>query len=41
MARTTPLDPPLDSPPDDDRPLYGRIAALLLDELRDGTSRAV
>ncbi|GAA3113902.1 GntR family transcriptional regulator [Streptomyces echinatus] len=37
MARTTPLDPPLDSPPDDDRPLYGRIAALLLDELRDGT----
>ncbi|WP_416520166.1 GntR family transcriptional regulator [Streptomyces achromogenes] len=33
MARTTPNDPP----PVDGRPLYGRIAALLLDELRDGT----
>ncbi|MFF9020389.1 GntR family transcriptional regulator [Streptomyces eurythermus] len=33
MARTTPNDPP----PADGRPLYGRIAALLLGELRDGT----
>ncbi|MFI9803682.1 GntR family transcriptional regulator [Streptomyces sp. NPDC052301] len=33
MARTTPHDPP----ESDDRPLYGRVAALLLDELRDGT----
>ncbi|MFB0614652.1 GntR family transcriptional regulator [Streptomyces sp. AGS-58] len=33
MARTTPHDPP----PSDGRPLYGRIAALLLEELRDGT----
>ncbi|MEU4932501.1 GntR family transcriptional regulator [Streptomyces yokosukanensis] len=33
MARTTPHEPA----PSDDRPLYGRIAALLLDELRDGT----
>ncbi|MGW2034106.1 MULTISPECIES: GntR family transcriptional regulator [Streptomyces] len=32
MARTTPHDPPTG----DDRPLYGRIAALLLDELRAG-----
>ncbi|MEV5875471.1 GntR family transcriptional regulator [Streptomyces sp. NPDC052101] len=33
MARTTPHEPESS----DDRPLYGRIAALLLDELRDGT----
>ncbi|MFI9248585.1 GntR family transcriptional regulator [Streptomyces sp. NPDC053069] len=33
MARTTPHEPAQI----DDRPLYGRIAALLLDELRDGT----
>ncbi|MEW2288129.1 GntR family transcriptional regulator [Streptomyces sp. NPDC047841] len=33
MARTTPHDPPTGG----DRPLYGRIAALLLDELRAGT----
>ncbi|MEU9480999.1 GntR family transcriptional regulator [Streptomyces sp. NPDC048191] len=33
MARTTPHEPA----PSDDLPLYGRIAALLLDELRDGT----
>ncbi|MGW3204170.1 GntR family transcriptional regulator [Streptomyces sp. NPDC001135] len=33
MARTTPHEPAQS----DDRPLYGRIAALLLDELRDGT----
>lgn len=33
MARTTPHDPP----PGDGRPLYGRIAALLLGELRAGT----
>ncbi|MET7685994.1 GntR family transcriptional regulator [Streptomyces sp. NPDC005423] len=33
MARTTPQDPS----PTDDRPLYWRIAAQLLRELRDGT----
>ncbi|WP_030752276.1 GntR family transcriptional regulator [Streptomyces sp. NRRL S-31] len=33
MARTTPHTPPTS----DDRPLYGRIAELLLGELRDGT----
>ncbi|MGV4982886.1 GntR family transcriptional regulator [Streptomyces sp. NRAIS4] len=33
MARTTPHEPAQI----DDRPLYGRIAALLLDELREGT----
>ena len=33
MARTTPHDPPQT----DDRPLYWRIASLLLDELDDGT----
>jgi DNA-binding GntR family transcriptional regulator len=38
MARTTPHEPaPQEAAQSDDRPLYGRIAALLLDELRAGT----
>lgn len=41
MARTTPLDPPSDAPLDPPeaggRPLYRRIASLLLGELRAGT----
>ncbi|MBX7550811.1 GntR family transcriptional regulator [Streptomyces sp. NPDC004232] len=39
MARTTPHEPEQSHEPArlDDRPLYGRIAALLLDELRAGT----
>ncbi|MGW7821173.1 GntR family transcriptional regulator [Streptomyces puniciscabiei] len=38
MARTTPHESaPQEAAQSDDRPLYGRIAALLLDELRAGT----
>ncbi|MGW0769936.1 GntR family transcriptional regulator [Streptomyces sp. NPDC002676] len=37
MARTTPHDPPHDSPGTEGQPLYWQIATLLLDELRAGS----